>query len=204
VNDYNDVLRQDQSQPPTTLRERRRAKRTQLPVLRHLTSLTIHHIHSYDLVRDRNVFCSFARRLIAHSKLRSLVLSRQHLSGSDSILSDSYNALLAHLCAKHGSWLEVMDAPYFYLGRTAFTDLVPAVMRSFVHETCKYWLTWVLIFTNYRSACNRDHLFGASAGLGTCRQGKEAPHHVGRSKLLLTADFLCFGLFYATLPYTPP
>jgi hypothetical protein len=105
VNDYNDVLRQGQSQPPMTLRERRRAKRTQLPVLRHLTSLTIHHhTHSFDLVRDRNVFCSFVRRLIAHSKLRSLVLSRQRLSSlSDGTLSASYNALLAHLCAKHGS-----------------------------------------------------------------------------------------------------
>jgi hypothetical protein len=56
------------------------------------------------LVRDRNVFCSFVRRLIAHSKLRSLVLSRQRLSSlSDGTLSASYNALLAHLCAKHGS-----------------------------------------------------------------------------------------------------
>jgi hypothetical protein len=111
-----------------TLRERRRAKRTQLPVLRHLTSLTIHHhTHSFDLVRDRNVFCSFVRRLIAHSKLRSLVLSRQRLSSlSDGTLSASYDALLAHLCAKHGSWLEVVDAPYFYLGRTAFADLVRA------------------------------------------------------------------------------
>jgi hypothetical protein len=127
VNDCNDVLRQDQSQPLMTLRERRRAKRTQLPVLRHLTSLTIHHhTHSFDSIRDRNVFCSFVRRLIAHSKLRSLVLWRQRLSGSDGTLSASYNALLAHLCAKHGSWLEVMDAPYFYLGRTAFADLVCA------------------------------------------------------------------------------
>jgi hypothetical protein len=50
---------------------------------------------------------------------------------------------------------------------------------------------------------NRDDLFGASAGLGTCRQGKQAPHHVGRSKLLLTADFLCFGLFNTNFPCKP-
>jgi hypothetical protein len=109
-----------------SLRERRRAKRTQLPVLRYLTSLTTHHTHFFVSVRDRNVFCSFVRRLIAHSKLRSLVLSPQRLSRFDGTLSASYNALLAHLCAKHGSWLEVVDAPYFYLGRTAFVDLVRA------------------------------------------------------------------------------